>query len=89
MGMLLIVAAFSFKIAAAPFHMWAPDVIEGAPLSITAFMSVGPKAAGFAVIGRVLYVTFHGVQADWTVILIVIAILTMAVGNIMALCSPI
>ena len=85
MGMLLIVAAFSFKIAAAPFHMWAPDVYEGAPTSITAFMSVGPKAAGFAVIGRVLYGAFNSVQADWTVILIVISILTMAVGNILAI----
>lgn len=85
LGMLLIAVAFSFKIAAAPFHMWAPDVYEGAPTSITAFMSVGPKAAGFAVIGRVFYVTFHGLQTDWTAILIGIAILTMAVGNILAL----
>ncbi|MBF0560374.1 MAG: NADH-quinone oxidoreductase subunit N, partial [Nitrospirae bacterium] len=77
--------AFSFKIAAAPFPMWAPDVYEGAPTSITAFMSVGPKAAGFAVIGRVFYVSFHGLQTDWTAILIGIAILTMAVGNILAL----
>ncbi|MBF0557718.1 MAG: NADH-quinone oxidoreductase subunit N [Nitrospirae bacterium] len=85
LGMLLIAVAFCFKIAAAPFHMWAPDVYEGAPTSITAFMSVGPKAAGFAVIGRVFYVTFHGLQTDWTPILIGIAILTMAVGNILAL----
>jgi NADH-quinone oxidoreductase subunit N len=79
------VVAFSFKIAAAPFHMWAPDVYEGAPTSITAFMSVGPKAAGFAVIGRVFYIAFQNIQADWTPILIGVAILTMAVGNILAL----
>lgn len=85
LGMLLIIVAFSYKIAAAPFHMWAPDVYEGAPTSVTAFMSVGPKAAGFAVIGRVFYVAFHGMQADWTAMLIGIAILTMAVGNILAL----
>jgi len=85
LGMLLIAVAFSFKIAAVPFHMWAPDVYEGAPTSITAFMSVGPKAAGFAVIGRVFYVAFQGAQTDWTAILIGIAILTMAVGNILAL----
>lgn len=85
LSMVLIMVAFSFKIAAAPFHMWAPDVYEGAPTSITAFMSVGPKAAGFAVIGRVFYTAFQGIQADWTPILIGIAILTMAVGNILAL----
>ena len=85
LSMVLIVVAFSFKVAAAPFHMWAPDVYEGAPTSITAFMSVGPKAAGFAVLGRVLYVAFHGQQAEWTAILIGIAILTMAVGNILAI----
>lgn len=85
LGMILIVVAFSFKIAAAPFHMWAPDVYEGAPTSITAFMSVGPKAAGFAVMGRVLLEAFRNIQADWTPILIGIAILTMAVGNILAL----
>jgi NADH-quinone oxidoreductase subunit N len=84
-SMTLIAAAFSFKIAAAPFHMWAPDVYEGAPTSITAFMSVGPKAAGFAVIGRVFHVAFVSVQPDWTPILIGISILTMAVGNIMAI----
>jgi NADH-quinone oxidoreductase subunit N len=85
LSMILIVVAFSFKIAAAPFHMWAPDVYEGAPTSITAFMSVGPKAAGFAVMGRVFFEAFRNIQADWTPILIGIAILTMAVGNILAL----
>lgn len=84
-SMIFIITAFSFKIAAAPFHMWAPDVYEGAPTSVTAFMSVGPKAAGFAVIGRVFYVAFQSMQADWTAIFIGIAILTMAVGNILAL----
>ncbi len=85
LSMLLIAVAFCFKIAAVPFHMWAPDVYEGAPTSITAFMSVGPKAAGFAVIGRVFYVAFQNVQPDWTAVLIGIAILTMAAGNILAL----
>ncbi|MCL4537886.1 MAG: NADH-quinone oxidoreductase subunit N, partial [Nitrospirae bacterium] len=84
LSMILIAAAFLFKIAAAPFHMWAPDVYEGAPTSITAFMSVGPKAAGFAVIGRVFYIAFQSIQTDWTAILIGVAILTMAVGNILA-----
>ncbi len=82
---MMFTVAFGFKIAAAPFHMWAPDVYEGAPTSITAFMSVGPKAAGFAVIGRVFMVAFASIKVDWAPILIPIAILTMAVGNIVAL----
>ena len=65
--------------------MWAPDVYEGAPTSITAFMSVGPKAAGFAVLGRVFMVAFVSVKVEWALILVPIAILTMAVGNIVAL----
>lgn len=85
LAMTLVIVAFSFKIAAAPFHMWAPDVYEGAPTSITAFMSVGPKAAGFAVIGRVFFIAFQSIQVEWTSILIGISILTMAVGNILAI----
>jgi NADH-quinone oxidoreductase subunit N len=85
LSVVLFAVAFSFKIAAAPFHMWAPDVYEGAPTSITAFMSVGPKAAGFAVLGRVFMVAFDPVKVDWITVLIPIAILTMAVGNIVAL----
>lgn len=79
------IVAFGFKIAAAPFHMWTPDVYEGAPTSVTAFMSVGPKAAGFAVLGRVFLIGFAAAKVDWAVMLIPIAILTMAVGNIIAL----
>lgn len=84
-SMILFVAAFSFKIAAAPFHMWAPDVYEGAPTSVTAFMSVAPKAAGFAVLGRVFVTAFGPLQADWSAILIPVSILTMATGNIIAI----
>jgi len=84
-SMILITVGFAFKIAAAPFHMWAPDVYEGAPTSVTAFMSVGPKAAGFAVMGRVFYYAFDGMVTDWTPILVGLCILTMAVGNIVAL----
>jgi NADH-quinone oxidoreductase subunit N len=85
LSVIFLTVAFGFKIAAAPFHMWAPDVYEGAPTSITAFMSVGPKAAGFAVLGRVFLVAFASVKVDWVSILIPISILTMAVGNIVAL----
>ncbi len=85
LSVVLFVVAFGFKIAAAPFHMWAPDVYEGAPTSVTAFMSVGPKAAGFAVFGRVFFTAFGNFQMDWAAIVIPIAILTMAVGNILAI----
>ncbi|MBC8414693.1 MAG: NADH-quinone oxidoreductase subunit N [Nitrospira sp.] len=85
LGLIFIMTAFAFKIALAPFHMWAPDVYEGAPTSVTAFMSVGPKAAGFAVLGRVLFEAFGSMQVQWTNILIPLALLTMAVGSIVAL----
>jgi len=85
LSMILFAVAFSFKIAAVPFHMWAPDVYEGAPTSITAFMSVGPKAAGFAVLGRVFMTAFVSAKSEWAAIMIPIAILTMGVGNIVAL----
>ena len=85
LSMMLLVVAFSFKIAAVPFHMWAPDAYEGAPTSITAFMSVGPKAAGFAVLGRVFLTAFASLRVEWSVVLIPVAILTMAVGNIVAI----
>ncbi len=85
LGIVFFVVAFGFKIAIAPFHMWAPDVYEGAPTSITAFMSVGPKAAGFAVLGRVFFDAFGSLQVQWTGILIPLAVLTIAVGSIIAL----
>jgi len=85
MAVIFLIVAFGFKIAAVPFHMWAPDVYEGAPTSITAFMSVGPKAAGFAVLGRVFFVAFAAAKVDWAMFLIPVSILTMAVGNIIAL----
>lgn len=85
LSVVMFVVAFGFKIAAAPFHMWAPDVYEGAPTPVTAFMSVGPKAAGFAAMGRVFLVALASVEVSWTQILIPVAILTMAVGNIMAI----
>lgn len=85
LAVIFFTVAFGFKIAAAPFHMWTPDVYEGAPTAITAFMSVGPKAAGFAVLGRVFMIAFASLKVDWTTILIPLAILTMGIGNIVAL----
>ncbi|MEN8188868.1 MAG: NADH-quinone oxidoreductase subunit N [Thermodesulfobacteriota bacterium] len=84
-GFVMILAGFCFKVAAAPFHFWAPDIYEGAPTSVTAFMSVAPKAASFAVLGRILFVAFPEIHHHWDIVVAVIALLTMAVGNIMAL----
>jgi NADH-quinone oxidoreductase subunit N len=84
-GMLLMAVGFSFKIAAAPFHMWTPDVYEGAPTPMTAFMSVGPKAAGFAAFLRVFIVALPAFKPEWTTLLWVLAVLTMTIGNITAL----
>ena len=83
--MLLIAVGFSFKIAAAPFHMWTPDVYEGAPTPMTAFMSAGPKAAGFAAFIRVMVFAFPMLKANWTDLLWILAVLTMTVGNVIAL----
>lgn len=85
LSMILFVFAFGFKIAAVPFHMWAPDAYEGAPTSITAFMSVGPKAAGFAALGRVFMIAFASIKFEWSAVLIPLSILSMAVGNVVAL----
>jgi NADH-quinone oxidoreductase subunit N len=84
-GVALILVGLAFKVAAAPFHMWTPDVYEGAPTPITAFLSAGPKAAAFAAILRVFLVAFGPVQAEWDVILSVIAALTMTIGNVAAI----
>lgn len=84
-GMLLMATGFSFKIAAAPFHMWTPDVYEGAPTPITAFMSAGPKAAGFAAFLRVFIVALPTLTVQWSDLLWILAVLTMTTGNIIAL----
>jgi NADH-quinone oxidoreductase subunit N len=84
-GMVLLAVGFSFKIAAAPFHMWTPDVYEGAPTPMTAFMSVGPKAAGFAAFVRVFTIALPALKPDWTPLLWGLAVLTMTVGNVIGL----
>jgi NADH-quinone oxidoreductase subunit N len=83
-GMLLMSVGFLFKIAIVPFHMWAPDVYQGAPTPITAFMSAGPKAAAFAAFVRIFVLALGGMQDQWTSLLWVLAVLTMTVGNILA-----
>jgi len=84
-GMGLLIVGFGFKIAAVPFHMWAPDVYEGAPTSVTAFMIAGTKAAAFAALLRITMTALPGLQPDWSRILWVLAVLTMTVGNVIAI----
>lgn len=81
----LSLTTFAFKIAAVPFHQWSPDVYEGAPTTITAFMSVAPKAAVFAAFGRVFYDSFLSMHANWSEFMIIISVLTMALGNLLAM----
>jgi len=84
-GMALLITGFGFKIAAVPFHMWTPDVYEGAPTTVTAFMSVGVKAGAFAAFLRVFVSALPSLQSDWTHILWGLAIVTMILGNLAAL----
>ena len=90
-GAACVMAGFAYKIAAAPFHMWAPDVYEGAPTLVAAFLSVGPKAAGFAVLVRFFREGFGAnamlpeSQAPWPILLGGIAVATMTIGNLSAL----
>jgi len=84
-GGLLVLAGFGFKVAAVPFHMWTPDAYEGAPTTVTGFMSAGAKAAGFAALLRLLVVALPALQTDWRPMMTWIAILTMTVGNVTAL----
>ncbi|MEM7031184.1 MAG: NADH-quinone oxidoreductase subunit N [Chloroflexota bacterium] len=85
LSVIMILAGFGFKIALVPFHQWSPDAYEGAPTPVTAFLSVGPKAAGMAVLIRVMVVALPEYSVNWTAILTVVAILTMTVGNLVAL----
>ena len=93
--LLLIIVGFGYKIAMAPFHYWTPDVYEGAPTPVTAFFSVAPKAAGFAILIRVFYTIFTQsgdlsatnelTNVDWTLIIATLSAITMTIGNFLAL----
>ena len=85
LGMGLLIIGFGFKVASVPFHMWTPDVYEGAPTSVTAFMIAGTKAAAFAAFLRILMTALPVLQADWSRVLWVLAVLTMTVGNVVAI----
>ncbi len=81
----LVMVGFVFKIAAVPFHMWVPDVYQGAPTPVTGFMAAAVKAASFAAFLRLFYMAFMPSRPHWVAILIVLSVLTMTIGNITAL----
>ena len=85
LGLVFVVAGLAFKVSMAPFHMWTPDAYEGAPTPITAFMSVAPKVAGFVIFIRILVDALPAVQQEAEMILIWMAVLTMAIGNLAAI----
>src|SRR5256886_781649 len=84
LAVILVVSGVGFKIAAVPFHMWAPDVYEGAPTPITAFLSVGSKAASFAMLLRIFVEGLPAMSGDWRLLFYVLSIVTMTVGNFAA-----
>jgi NADH-quinone oxidoreductase subunit N len=81
LGMIALSAGLFFKVAAVPFHMWAPDVYEGAPTSVTAFLSTGSKAASFALYARIFTEALPAMRADWAPLLGLVAAITIMVGN--------
>jgi len=85
LGLSLLLIGFLFKVSAVPFHMWAPDVYDGAPTPVTGLMATGVKAAGFIALTRLLFVAFPAQSALWQPVLGILAIVTMAAGNLMAL----
>ncbi len=85
-AVVLLVVGFGFKVSAVPFHQWAPDVYEGAPTPFTAFLSVGSKAAGFAVLLRVFLTALPGVfSVDWVALVAALSVVTMTLGNLVAI----
>ncbi len=85
LGMVLLITGFGFKISSVPFQMWSPDVYEGAPTPVTAFLAVGSKAAAFAVIMRVFLIAFPGMAGQWKVLFSVLAAITIVIGNLVAI----
>src|SRR5215211_4114256 len=85
LGLVLMISGFAFKLSAVPFHFWTPDAYQGAPTSAAAFLSVGPKAATFAVLLRILLEGMPNAAPTWTAVMAILAIITMFVGNLFAL----
>jgi NADH-quinone oxidoreductase subunit N len=84
-GFALLLVGFGFKISAVPFHMWTADVYEGAPTSVTAFIATGSKAAAFAALLRLLLESLRPLQGEWTWLFWVLAVLSMTLGNVVAI----
>jgi NADH-quinone oxidoreductase subunit N len=84
-GMGLLLVGLAFKVAAVPFHMWVPDVYQGAPTAVTAFLTAGPKAAAFAALLRLFVLNSEPVGQLWITVLWVLSVLTMTVGNVLAI----
>ncbi len=84
-ALVFVLVALMFKLGAVPFHMWVPDVYEGSPTAVTVFLGTAPKLAAFAIIMRLLVEGLGGLHADWQQMLIIIAVLSMAIGNIVAI----
>jgi NADH-quinone oxidoreductase subunit N len=85
MGLALLTTGAAFKIAAVPFHYWTPDAYQGSPTPVTGYLSVGPKIAAFALILRLFVDALGPLRADWTPVVVVLAVLTMSLGNLVAL----
>ena len=85
LGIVLMVAGFGFKISSVPFHMWVPDVYEGAPTPVAAFLSVASKAAAFAVLLRIFYTSFGVFDVDWGILFAALAAASMTLGNLVAI----
>jgi len=83
--LVLVSVGLGFKVAVVPFHFWSPDVYEGAPTPITAFISVASKAAGFAVLVRFLMIVFPMVRVEWVALLSALSVVTMTLGNVLAI----
>jgi NADH-quinone oxidoreductase subunit N len=84
-GLVFLVVGIAFKLGAVPFHMWIPDVYEGAPTAVTVFLSTAPKLAAFAMLIRLLVDALPSLQADWHQMLVLLAVLSMAIGNVVAI----
>lgn len=85
LAIVLLLAGFGFKMSAAPFQMWVPDVYEGAPTPMVAFLSVASKAAAFGLVLRVFYIGFDALEGDWWILLAGLAALSMTIGNLVAI----
>ena len=85
LGLVFILASLAFKLGAAPFHQWVPDVYEGAPTSVTLFIGVAPKLAAFGLVIRLLVYMLPSLASEWQQVVIVMAILSMAIGNFTAI----